>query len=89
MWDSSLSVTLLGGLSCQCTAFPWGHGLLANLPICSELQMGCPCQERILGKPTAQTDRLSSFTLSCSATRLEPSPSSISCNPRGPPEGLP
>lgn len=76
------------------TAVPQGRGLLASLPGPSELLAGAvPAKDSSCspsaGKPTAQAAGLSSFSLSCSAARLEPSLSSISCNPHGPPEGSP
>lgn len=44
----SLSLALLGGLSCQRAAVPRGCGLLASPSSPSELLAGCPCQGLIL-----------------------------------------
>lgn len=44
----SLSLALLGGMSCQRTAAPRGRGLLASPSSPSELLVVCPCQGRIL-----------------------------------------
>lgn len=44
----SLSLALLGGMSCQRTAVPQGCGLQASPSSPSELPVGCPCQGLVL-----------------------------------------